>query len=121
MSTVCGHLSSSARYRHPANSGHSITTFSFLHSGRWSDLRGTGGMASEPHRDSAWKLQLTHNSLKARLLAQGVQERIGLEVHQTRVPQPQRRLEPFERLRQIAPLRIDRGVLVRIGIALCRL
>jgi hypothetical protein len=32
--------------------------------------------------------------------------------------QPQRRLEPFERFGPIAPLRINRGVLVRRGIAL---
>src|ERR1700722_8054251 len=67
------------------------------------------------------KLQLPLNCLKARLLAYGVQERVGLEHLQTRVAQTPRRLERFERLRPIAPLRIDRGVLVRRGIALCRL
>jgi hypothetical protein len=70
---------------------------------------------------SARKLQLPHHRLKARLLAYGIQERIGLEVLQTAVPQPPRRLEPFERLRPIAPLRIDRGVLLRIGFAPRRL
>src|SRR5579863_57209 len=58
------------------------------------------------------KLQPPLDRLEARLLAQGVQERIGFQVFKARVPQAQRRLEPFERLRPIAPLRIDRGVLV---------
>ena len=72
---------------------------------------------SEPHHHLARKLQLPLDRLEARLFAQGVQERIGLQVLQARIPQPQRRLEPFERLRPLAPLRIDRGVLVGLGIA----
>jgi hypothetical protein len=72
----------------------------------------------ELHRHLVRKLQLPHHRLKARLLAQGVHERVGLQMHQTRIPQSPRRLEPFERLGPIAPLRIDRGVLLRRGIAL---
>ena len=64
------------------------------------------------------KLQFPHHCFEARLLAQGVQERVGLQNLQARVTQPQRRLKPFERLGPIAPLRVDRGVLVRRGIAL---
>jgi len=92
----------------------------FIEAAAWYESeRGTEGIASEPRRHLARKLQLPLDRLKARLLAQGVQERVGLQILQARVPQPQRRLEPFERLRQIAPLRIDRGVLVRRSIALC--
>jgi hypothetical protein len=36
------------------------------------------GIASEPHRHLARKLQLALDRLEARLLAQGVQERVGL-------------------------------------------
>jgi hypothetical protein len=73
-------------------------------------IRGTEGIASEPHRHLARKLQLPLNRLEARLLAQGVHERVGLQILQARVPQPQRRFEPFERLGRVAPLRIDRGL-----------
>jgi hypothetical protein len=68
-----------------------------------------------------WKLQFPLDRLEARLLVQGVEQRVGLQKLQARIAQPQRRLEPFERLRQVTPLRIDRGVLVRLGIALCGL
>src|SRR3984893_11103955 len=87
-----------------ANSGHSSRALNFLHSGHWSDLQGTEVIASEPHRDLARKLQLSLNRLKARLFAQRVEERVGLHVRRARAPQPQRRLEPFERLGPIAPL-----------------
>jgi hypothetical protein len=62
-----------------ANSGHSSRTLNFLHSGHWNDLRGTEGIASEPHRHLTRKLQLPLDRLEARLLAQGVQERVGLQ------------------------------------------
>src|ERR1700689_1266682 len=68
-----------------------------------------------------WKLQRPLNRLKSPLLTQGIQVRFGLEGLQARIPQPQRRVERFERLCPIAPLRIDRGVLVRCGIAIFRL
>jgi hypothetical protein len=51
------------------------------------------------------KLQPSLDRLKTRLLTQGIQERIRLEVQQTRVPQPRGGIEPVERLRPIAPLR----------------
>jgi hypothetical protein len=56
-------------------------------------------------RLSSRKLQFPLNRLEARLLAQGIQERVGLQILQARIPQPPRRLEPFERLCLIAPLR----------------
>ena len=52
-----------------------------------------------------------------RSLRKGIQERVGLQILQARIPQPQRRLEPLERLGSIAPLRIDRGVLIGWGVA----
>src|ERR1700722_12806958 len=108
-------------YTASANSGHLNRGLNFLHSGHWNELGGAEGIASQPHRDLALKLQLPLYRLKPRLFAQGVQKWIGLEAHQARITQAQRRLEPFERLRPIAPLRVDRGVLVRRGITLCAL
>jgi hypothetical protein len=75
-----------------ANPGRSTRTLNFLYSGHWNDLRRTEGIVSEPHRHLARKLQLPLNRLEARLLAQGVQERIGLQARQAPIPQPQRRL-----------------------------
>jgi len=63
-----------------ANSGHSSRTLNFLICGHWNDLRGIEGIALEPHRHSARKLQFPLNRLEARLFAQGVQERVGLDV-----------------------------------------
>jgi hypothetical protein len=70
---------------------------------------------------SGRKLQLPLNRLKARLFAQRVQEWVGLQKVQAWITQPPRRPEPFERLRPIAPLRIDRSVLVRPAVAVNRL
>jgi hypothetical protein len=64
--------------RYPANSGHSSRTLNFLHSRHWNDLRGTEGIASEPHHRLAWKLQLPLNRLEARLLAQRVEQWVRL-------------------------------------------
>ena len=91
-------------YTASANSGHSSRTLNFLHSGHWNDLRGTEGIASEPHRrlSSETSTPASHR-LEARLLAQGVHERVGLQILQARITQPQRRLEPFERLRPDRP------------------
>src|SRR5580658_7788655 len=72
-------------------------------------------------KHSVRKLQLSQHRLEARLLAQGVHERVDLEVLQVGIAKPQGRLEPFERLRLITPLSIDRGVLVRRGVTLCGL
>ena len=80
-----------------------------------------GPKESEPHRHLVRKLQLPLDRLEARLFSYRIHERIGLQVRQARITQPQRRLEPFERLRPIAPLRVDRGVLIRRGIAQCAL
>src|SRR4029453_9142102 len=66
---------------------------------------------------SVLELQLPLDDLEATLLAQGIQERVGLQILQARIPQPQSRLEPLERLGSIAPLRIDRGVLIGWGVA----
>ena len=63
-------------------------------------------------RSIAWK----RGSLRKR-----IQERVGLQELQARITHAHRRLEPFERLGAIAPLRVDRGVLVRRVIALRRL
>jgi hypothetical protein len=51
----------------------------------------------------------------------GFSDRPISHILQSRVAQPQCCLEPFERLGPIAPLRVDLGVLVRRGIAQCRL
>src|ERR1700733_10818560 len=61
---------------------------------------------------SVGKFQLPHHRLKARLIAQGVQERVGLHELKSRVAQAHRRVKPFERFGAIAPLRVDRDVLV---------
>ena len=70
---------------------------------------------------SIWKPQLPLDRLEARLLAQRVHEGIGSYVYQAWVTRPQRRLEPFECLRPITPLRLDRRVLIGWGVAeVCR-
>ena len=53
--------------------------------------------------------------------AQRIHEQIGLQVDQSRAAQAHRRVEPLERLRAIAPLRVDRGALVGGGIGCCSL
>jgi len=63
------------------------------------------------------KLQRPHDCLEAWLLAYRVHERVGAEALQAGITQLKRRLEPFERLRLIAPLRVERGVLVGHDIA----
>src|SRR3984885_15869764 len=63
------------------------------------------------------KLQLLLDRTKARLFAQGVHERVGLKELKARVTQPQRRLEPLERLRRVAPLRVYLRVRIRPAIA----
>jgi hypothetical protein len=45
-----------------------------------------------------------HYCLEARLLAQGIHERVGYQPRQVRIPQPQRLLQPLERFGRIAPL-----------------
>src|SRR5215813_1396354 len=68
-------------------------------------------------RYSVGKLQLPLDRLETRLLAQGIQERVGLQELQSGITQADRRGEPFKRLVPIAPLRIDRGVLISAGVA----
>src|SRR5260221_4113575 len=65
------------------------------------------------------KLQLPLNCLEARLLAQGIHQRVGFRVLQPRIAQAPGCLEPVERLRPIAPVRNGRRVLVRRGISQC--
>jgi len=65
--------------RLPANSGHPSRTANFPHSGHWNALRGTEELRPNRTATLARKLQLPLNRLEARLLAQGVQKRVGLQ------------------------------------------
>src|SRR5262249_34634304 len=69
----------------------------------------------------AGKLQRPLDRLEARLLAQRIEQWVGLHVHEPRVTQARRGLEPCERLGAIAPLRVDLSVLVGGGLAPIRL
>src|SRR5450432_2756778 len=71
--------------RFPAHFGHLSRTLNFLHSGHWNDLRGTEGIASEPHRRLTGKLQLPLDLQEARLLAQRVEQRVDLQSLQVSV------------------------------------
>jgi hypothetical protein len=53
-----------------------------------------------------------YDRLETWFFAQRVHEGVGLKVHEACIPQPQRSFKPFERLGYIAPLRVNRGVLV---------
>src|SRR6516162_4598732 len=66
---------------------------------------------------SVLEFQLPLYVLETSLLAQRIQERVGLQILQARISLPQRRLEPLERPGSIAPLRIDRRVLISWGVA----
>jgi hypothetical protein len=46
-----------------------------------------------------------------RLLVQGIQERVGFQSFQARITQPHSGIEPLVCFGDVAPLRIDRGVL----------
>ena len=59
-----------------------------------------------------------HYIWEARFIANRIKERIGLEGFEPRVMQAHRRVQPFECLGTIAPLRVDRGVVVGSAVAL---
>ena len=58
------------------------------------------------------ELQFPLDRLKARLFAQGIEERLGLQVLQPGITQAHCNVEPLKRLGAITPLRVDGGVLV---------
>src|SRR6516164_5573544 len=59
--------------------------------------------------------------MEAALRAQRIEERVGFQKDQAGVTHPHGGIEPLQRLGYIAPLRIDRGVLVGRAIAKRRL
>ena len=69
-------------------------------------------------RHSLRKVQFPLDCLEAWLFPQGVQKLVGLQELQARITQPHGGVKPLERLGQISPLCIDRGVLVGARIAL---
>src|SRR5215471_5214291 len=66
---------------------------------------------------SVRKPQLTHHGLKARLLAQGIKQRVSLETFQSRVTQAQSCVEAIERLGRVTPLRINLSIEGRAAVA----
>ena len=54
---------------------------------------------------------------KARVLADGVQQRIIAEVNEPGIPDPARLLEALDRLIALAPLRVQLGLLVQDAIS----
>jgi hypothetical protein len=78
-----------------------------------------GPPACNDRSHSVGEFELTLDRLEARLFAQGVHERVVLQLHQPRVAQSQGRFQPLEGLGGVTPLRVDPGVCVRVGIALC--
>src|SRR5215470_10507680 len=68
-----------------------------------------------------WKLKRPLYRPEARLVAQGIHERVGLETLEVRIAQPDCGVEPFERLGHVAPLRVDSAVYIGPGIARPRL
>ncbi len=61
-----------------ANSGHSSTDPNFLHSGRCNDPAAPGNRL----QDSGRKFQFPLDGLEARLAAQRIEERFGLQISQ---------------------------------------
>src|SRR6516162_9980095 len=61
-------------------------------------------------RCSVWELQFALDRLEARLIAQWVEQRGGLETLQAGSTQALGCFEPLQGLRGISPLRVDHGV-----------
>ena len=72
---------------------------------------GCSQLASQLGYSVRRKLQLPLNRLKARLFAQGIEERLGLQVLEPGITQAHGDVEPLKRLGAITPLRVDGGVL----------
>src|ERR1700739_2873846 len=67
-------------------------------------------------RNSIPELERQLDGWEARLVTQRIEERIGLEEFEPGVAQAHRGVEPLERLGVLAPLRVNRGVLVSPGL-----
>src|SRR6478736_651202 len=85
-------------------------SLNFLHSGHWNDLRVAEGIASEPHSHLVRKLQFPLDRLEARLLAQWIEERLGLHAYQPWITQSQSGLKPIKRPSCLTPLCINHTV-----------